>query len=89
MTTHAGLPVAGYQPQSSGKVRLVNENKELEETILRRLDLLKVTTAVDGQDVTIDGRWLAVGRTHIEEAFMAINRAIFQPGRVKLPGDGP
>ena len=88
MTTHVGLPVAGYQPQSSGKVRLVNENKELEEMVLRRLDSLKVTTAVDGQDVAIDQRWLAIGRTHIEEAFMAINRAIFRPSRVKLPGDG-
>lgn len=89
MTTHTPLPVSGYTAQSSGKVRLVNENKELEETILRRLDLLKATTAVDGQDVTIDQRWLAIGRTHIEEAFMAINRAVFQPPRVKLPGDGP
>lgn len=89
MTDHKGLPVAGYQPQSNGKVRLVNENKELEETILRRLDSLRITTAIDGQDVAIDQRWLAVGRTHIEEGFMAINRAIFQPSRVKLPGDGP
>lgn len=89
MTTHTPLPVSGYTAQSSGKVRLVNENKELEETILRRLDSLKATTAVDGQDVTIDQRWLAIGRTHIEEAFMAINRAVFQPTRVKLPGDGP
>lgn len=89
MTTHAPLPVSGYTAQSTGKVRLVNENKALEEQVLRRLDLLKGTVGADGETFTIDQRWLAIGRTHIEEAFMAINRAIFQPTRVKLPGDGP
>ena len=33
-------------------------------------------------------QWLAIGRTHLEQAFMAINRAVFQPGRVALPEDG-
>lgn len=80
MTTHNGLPVAGYRPQSDNKVALVNINKEAEERVLRILDELKA-------DPTIDQRWLAVGRTHIEQGFMAINRAVFQPGRVKLPGD--
>jgi hypothetical protein len=37
--------------------------------------------------LNVDQRWLAIGRTHIEEAFMAINRAVFQPQRVKLPED--
>ncbi len=32
----------------------------------------------------IDQRWLAIGRAHLEQAFMAINRAIFKPGRVEL-----
>ncbi|MDW9880459.1 cyclic nucleotide-binding protein [Sinorhizobium meliloti] len=80
MTEHKGLPVAGYKPQSDDKVEAVNANKQLEEQVLRRLDSLKDMPGVDG-------RWLAVGRTHLEQAFMAINRSIFQPGRVKLPGD--
>jgi len=58
----------------------VNQNKILEETILRRLDELAALS-------TPDKRWLAIGRTHIEQAFMAINRSIFQPQRVKLPDD--
>lgn len=80
MTTHNGLPVAGYRPQSDNRVALVNINKEAEERILRILDELK-------SDQTIDQRWLAVGRTQLEQGFMAINRAVFQPGRVKLHGD--
>lgn len=73
------LPVHGYTAQSDSRVELVNDNKALEERVLRRLDELKV--------LNVDQRWLAVGRTHIEQAFMAINRAVFQPQRVKLPED--
>ncbi|HXF89544.1 MAG TPA: hypothetical protein VNK48_14405 [Xanthobacteraceae bacterium] len=89
MTTHQSLPVSGYKPQSQAKVDLVNENKELEERVLRQLDKLATLTAVNGETVDIDKRWLAIGRTHLEQAFMAINRSIFRPERVTLPGDGP
>jgi hypothetical protein len=78
--THNGLPVAGYQPQPDRNVMLVNGNKAVEEIILRLLDAYK-------DDITINQRWLALGRTHIEQGFMAINRAIFKPARVKLKGD--
>lgn len=77
---HDALPVAGYTQQSGRNVALVNANKEMEERILRQLDWLKTVPEVDQ-------RWLAIGRTHIEEAFMAINRAIFKPQRVALPED--
>ena len=80
MTEINGLPVHGYKPQSEEKVAVVNDNKQHEEFLLRRLDAL-------AQASDIDKRWLAIGRTHMEQAFMAINRAVFQPGRVKLPGD--
>jgi hypothetical protein len=79
MTTHEPLPVHGYTQQTSTAVELVNQNKIMEEEILRRLDELKF--------LDVDARWLAIGRTHIEEAFMAINRAVFRPQRAKLPGD--
>lgn len=75
--THQGLPVAGYQPQTSDKVAMVNANKQAEELVLRLLDDLKANTEVDG-------RWLAIGRTAIEQGFMAVNRSIFQPSRVQL-----
>ena len=80
MTEHKGLPVHGYQAQTGEKVYEVNFNKTLEEEVLRRLDTLKLLSY-------IDQRWLAIGRTHIEEGFMAINRSIFQPTRVELARD--
>lgn len=78
MTTHSGLPVAGYKPQSDAAVALVNGNKVVEEEILRVID------AMQGQS-DFDQRWLAIARTQIEQGFMALNRAVFRPGRVQLP----
>lgn len=79
MTEHTSLPVHGYQPQDSARVDQVNLNKQNEERILRVIDLLRSTDA--------DPRWLALARTHIEEGFMALNRAIFKPSRISLPED--
>lgn len=80
MSQHTGLPVAGYRPQSSSKVDLVNANKALEEQCLRALDALAA-------DPDTDKRWLAIGRTAIENGWMAVNRSVFKPARVKLPED--
>lgn len=75
MTDHQPMPIAGYTAQSDDIIKTVNENKQLEETVLKQLDALKARTDVDQ-------RWLAIGRTHVEEAFMAINRALFKPQRL-------
>ena len=80
MTEHAGLPVKGYQPQTDDKISKVNRLKELEETFLREIDSL-------AKDPEVDGRWLAIGRTHIQQGTMAAARAVFQPSRINLPGD--
>lgn len=72
------LPVAGYTAQSEQAVALVNQNKRLEEMILRQFDIIEEMTGVDP-------RWFAVGKRHIETGFMEINRSIFRPQR--LQGD--
>lgn len=79
---HSGLPVAGYKPQSEQSVELVNCMKVTEEVVLRHLDDLAAMPDVDK-------RWLAIGRTQIEQGFMAVNRSIFKPGRVQLSKDVP
>lgn len=79
-TNHQGLPVAGYRAQPSSNVDMVNVNKAAEERLLRLLDRLALSDDVDK-------RWLAIGRTHIEQGFMAINRSIFKPARIPLPED--
>ena len=76
MTDHQPMPVKGYTPQSQERLDQVNMNKLSEELSLKRLDELEL---IDG----IDKRWLAIGRTHIEQGWMAINRAVFRPERAK------
>jgi len=49
----------------------------MEELCLRMLDAYK-------QDPSIDQRWLAIGRTQMEQAWMAVNRSVFQPQRIEL-----
>jgi hypothetical protein len=77
---HEGLPVAGYQPQTSAAIDRVNHNKLTEERLMRLIDALKV-------EDQCDQRCLALAKTYIEIGFMYLNRAIFKPGRVKLPDD--
>ncbi|MDN5786392.1 cyclic nucleotide-binding protein [Pseudorhodobacter sp.] len=74
---HSGLPVSGYRPQSDDAVALVNSMKQAEEAILRKLDAMAANAETDK-------RWLAIGRTAIEQGFMAINRSVFKPARVDL-----
>jgi len=79
-TEQKGLQVAGYKPtQPAAAINAVNHNKHVEEFILRDMDELKI----GGNGLAVDQRWLAIARTKMEEAFMAYNRAIFQPQRVE------
>ena len=92
MTEHKGLPVSGYQPQSEAKVALVNEFKQDEERLLRKIDDLfaheRAPLRFEGREVfQPDGRWLSVAQTHFQQGFMALNRAVFQPTRIALPED--
>ena len=81
-----GLPVAGYKPtQPQWALDLVNENKVLEERVLRQIERHQAVCAERPQD--IDGRGVSIAKTKIQEAFMWLNRAVFQPGRVALPED--
>jgi len=75
-----GLPVAGYKPQSPEAVALVNSFKLAEERLLRSIEDAQVPAG-------LAPRWVAIARTHFEQGFMALNRAVFQPGRVALPED--
>lgn len=63
--------VIGYRRHTQAEVDLVNENKQLENLVGDQV------TKVRGADV--DQRWVAIARTHFQEGFMALNRAVFQP----------
>lgn len=70
-----GLPVAGYQPQTAGRIVIVNAFKAIEEDLLRILDSMQG----DGE---FDQRWLAMARSSFEVGFMQLNRSVFRPARL-------
>lgn len=94
-TAGAQKAVSGYTAQPDAKVALVNSFKEDEERLLRKVENLIDTSEYEvrgplGDSIKnrYDTRWAAVARTHFQEGFMALNRAVFQPQRIKLPEDG-
>ncbi len=79
-----GLPVKGYKPtQSKEAIALANTGKEIEERILRYIEQVEAFAKSNGGDP----RFAAIGRTQIQLGFMAVVRAIFNPGRINLPED--
>jgi hypothetical protein len=69
------LPVKGYTAQTEDKIVLVDQSKMIEELALRQVDR---HVAMEN----VDQRFVALARTHLQEAFMCLNRAVFQPQRL-------
>jgi hypothetical protein len=61
------------------KADLIKFFKEGEEVFLSGLDRMKL-------NVEFDQRWLSIGRTHLEEGFAALVRAVERPERISLEG---
>jgi hypothetical protein len=80
---HKAMPVPGFTNQTDAKLRIVTQAKYLEELCLRHADMLR--TLGDA----CDQRNVSLGITMLEDAFMRLNRAVFKPTRVKLPGENP
>jgi len=79
MSLHIRRPNPGEPLQADIKSTLVQAARQTEEKILQLLDEL-----VGGQ-VDVDIRWISIGRTSIEQGFMAIVRGIERPARVSVP----
>lgn len=79
ITGHSGLPVAGYEKKvDQWKIDMVNENKRIEELVLRRVDAHVRNR--DSQE--IDQASVQIARRHVEDAFYRLNRAVMQPKRI-------
>ena len=89
---HTPMPVAGYKPQSDADINTVNQLKEAEERVLRLIDALQADTGLLNNPARargIDQRFVALGKTHLQTAFMFLARSVFQPARIRLPEDEP
>ncbi len=77
------LPVLGYTQQSEEKVRVVNRNKVLEEQVLRQIEGIEDTLADEDNADPDFYRWTSIAKSHIQQGFMALNRAVFLPKRLE------
>lgn len=74
----AQTDLPGYRKLTDEQLRMMKNNKLLEEIVLRQID----KHVREHGSKEIDQRWVSVARTHIQEGFMALSRSIAQPERL-------
>jgi len=76
--------IKGYRDLSQEEIDLMNEGKELAEKVgdfIARLEGLSNPLNASSlvQHFEIDGRWVSIGKTHLQQGFMAAIRSIAKP----------
>lgn len=74
--------IKGYRDLSQEEIDLMNEGKELAEKcgdFIARLEGLSRPLDGASQSFEIDGRWVSIGKTHLQQGFMAAIRSIAKP----------
>lgn len=74
--------IKGYRDLSQEEIDLMNEIKKKAEEcggLCAMLTSLSVTPVDDAGKVKLDGRWVSIGTTHLQEGFMALVRSVAQP----------
>jgi hypothetical protein len=64
--------IRGYRDLSEAEIALMNEGKELAVKVGEFIERL---STADG----LDQRWVNIGKTHLQQGFMAAIRAVAQP----------
>ena len=73
--------IKGYRDLSELEIKLMNDVKELAESVGDMVQGLESIDAIQGSKVVggIDRRWLAIAKTDLQKGFMALTRSIAQP----------
>ena len=72
------MQILGYRKLDETEIEAINALKELEALTLHVVDMLKK------EQPELDARWIAIGKTNLEQAYMAFARAIARPEPVKF-----
>jgi hypothetical protein len=73
--------ILGYRDLSLAEIELINEIKGMGERVgalVNKLATLGMEGGAEGVRVT-DHRWICIGRTHLQEGFMCLVRAVAKP----------
>lgn len=68
--------IKGYRELDEGEVQLMNEIKTQGELLGQLVDKLEARARTQG---SIDGRWVSIGRTQLQQGLMALTRAVAKP----------
>lgn len=71
--------IKGYRELSQEEIALMNKGKDLAEQCGAFVEELQKAEFAKTSDQEPDKRWLAIGRTHLQEGFMAVIRSIAKP----------
>jgi hypothetical protein len=66
--------IKGYRELSATEIARMNEIKALGAKIGELVEALEVEGSASG-----DPRWVAIGKTHLQQGLMALTRAIAKP----------
>ncbi|GEA13748.1 hypothetical protein [Alteromonas sp. KUL49] len=64
--------IKGYRDLTQEEIDLMNEGKELSEKVGEYVEKLQ-------QNKKLDHRWISIGKTNLQQGFMAVIRGIAQP----------
>lgn len=67
--------IKGYRDLTQDEIDLMNEGKALSEQV--GAFVAKLEAGRPG--LSLDKRWIAIGKTHAQQGFMALIRSIAQP----------
>lgn len=70
--------IKGYRDLTQQEIDLMNEGKVLAEQCREYTEKLKALSHPQDGD-GIDGRWLSIGVTQLQQGFMAVIRSIAKP----------
>lgn len=66
--------IKGYRELNEQEIAAINEIKEVAENVECLIESIINRPAADA-----DKRWAAIARTHLQEGFMALTRAVAKP----------
>jgi hypothetical protein len=65
--------IVGYRELSQDEINLMNTIKE------HGPDLEDLIVQLESSDEVVDQRWVAIGKTHLQQGLMALTRAVARP----------
>jgi hypothetical protein len=77
--------ITGYRELSQDEIVLINEIKDLARQVGRLVDCLEfmnnnpLNVKEDDNFIHPDQHWVAIGKTNLQQGFMALTRAVAKP----------